>query len=278
MRNSMILILGIFLVFGSVGIGSAAPSFTTNFSAISPSLTIQFYDSTIGASSWQWNFGDGSANSTAQNPVHTYAAYGNYTVTLTAAGGTTAKLCDFRMAKPVVSYTTQVDYLTVTYYGSAEGVATSWHWDFGDGNTSTTQNTTHQYSQLGNYPVTLSVTNAAGTTTYTQTVDVVHSPQNYSRYLSTLYTENMTTWDFATNTRSFYALFIPDQLLMLLVLLIPFYTMYARQRSIIVVSVIYLIVGGVISAAIMPAFSSMAFWCLSLGATGVFYKLFVSRD
>lgn len=36
--------------------------------------------------SYDWNFGDGSAHSTEQNPSHTYAAGGSYTWTLTASG------------------------------------------------------------------------------------------------------------------------------------------------------------------------------------------------
>ncbi|MBK8472620.1 MAG: PKD domain-containing protein [Sphingobacteriales bacterium] len=46
--------------------------------------TIQFSDETANvATSWSWNFGDG-ATSTEQNPSHTYAANGTYTVTLNA--------------------------------------------------------------------------------------------------------------------------------------------------------------------------------------------------
>ena len=46
-------------------------------------LTVQFTDqSTNGPTSWNWNFGDGSANSTTQNPSHTYSVAGSYTVTL----------------------------------------------------------------------------------------------------------------------------------------------------------------------------------------------------
>ena len=41
----------------------------------------QFSDRSQNATVWSWNFGDG-ANSTMQNPMHTYSA-GNYTVTLT---------------------------------------------------------------------------------------------------------------------------------------------------------------------------------------------------
>lgn len=49
-------------------------------------LTVAFTDQSGGdVTSWSWNFGDGGT-STAQNPGHTYAAAGNYTVSLTATG------------------------------------------------------------------------------------------------------------------------------------------------------------------------------------------------
>lgn len=49
-------------------------------------LTVAFTDMTAGVpTSWSWNFGDGSALSTLQNPSHSYSAVGNFTVTETAA-------------------------------------------------------------------------------------------------------------------------------------------------------------------------------------------------
>jgi PKD repeat protein len=48
-------------------------------------FSVQFNETSSGlATSRQWNFGDGTANSTVQNPVHVYANAGTYTVTLTA--------------------------------------------------------------------------------------------------------------------------------------------------------------------------------------------------
>lgn len=47
------------------------------FSAVSP-----------GSTSWQWNFGDGTAVNTAQNPAHIFANPGTVSVTLTATNGT----------------------------------------------------------------------------------------------------------------------------------------------------------------------------------------------
>ncbi len=44
---------------------------------------VQYTDNSTNAVSWSWNFGDGSPESTDQNPEHTYATAGTYTVTLT---------------------------------------------------------------------------------------------------------------------------------------------------------------------------------------------------
>ncbi|MGD9243533.1 MAG: PKD domain-containing protein [Desulfobacterales bacterium] len=40
----------------------------------------------------------------------------------------------------------------------SDGTIVSWFWEFGDGNTSTEQNPSHRYQKIGNYIVTLSVT------------------------------------------------------------------------------------------------------------------------
>jgi gliding motility-associated-like protein len=47
------------------------------------SLTISFENSSINGETYLWNFGDGTT-STEESPVHTYATYGTYDVTLTA--------------------------------------------------------------------------------------------------------------------------------------------------------------------------------------------------
>ena len=60
--------------------------FTTNSTSGLVPLTIQFTDASVsldGISSRQWNFGDGSINSTLQNPIHKFTTTGTYTVTLT---------------------------------------------------------------------------------------------------------------------------------------------------------------------------------------------------
>ncbi len=50
---------------------------------------VTFSDQSVNATSWAWDFGDGSLDSIA-NPVHTYTASGNYTVTLIVTDGCTS--------------------------------------------------------------------------------------------------------------------------------------------------------------------------------------------
>lgn len=62
-----------------------SPTAEFTWSQRSGELTIDFTDTSSGSpTSWSWDFGDG-ATSTAQNPVHTYAAAGTYSVTLNAS-------------------------------------------------------------------------------------------------------------------------------------------------------------------------------------------------
>jgi PKD repeat protein len=65
-------------------------AFTSNVSGGTAPVTVNFTDqSTQSPNAWAWNFGDpgsGAQNTSAlQNPSHTFASPGNYTVTLTAS-------------------------------------------------------------------------------------------------------------------------------------------------------------------------------------------------
>ncbi|MBE2239584.1 MAG: PKD domain-containing protein [Caldilineaceae bacterium] len=65
--------------------GPAAPlaQFTFTPAQATAGQPVQFTDQSSGTiSTWLWNFGDGQS-SREQNPLHTYASAGVYTVTLT---------------------------------------------------------------------------------------------------------------------------------------------------------------------------------------------------
>ena len=70
-----------------VNIGTVAAAFTPSITTICEGQSVLFTDNSVGnPNTWGWNFGDGGS-STAQNPTHTYASAGVYTVTLTASNG-----------------------------------------------------------------------------------------------------------------------------------------------------------------------------------------------
>jgi gliding motility-associated-like protein len=146
----------------------ASLGFTDQSSALGQTIT-----------SWKWYFGDGDS-STTQTPVHTYAAAGNYPVSLIV---TTDKGCrnlvqantltvharpqpDFSLPKICI---TDPQALFNDSSTIADGTASSftYAWDFGEpvsgtANASTQKNGTHKYQAAGPYAVTLKVTSGAG--------------------------------------------------------------------------------------------------------------------
>lgn len=68
---------------GVVAQFSANPTFSCSLPA-----NVAFTNQSVNGSNYQWNFGDGSAISTATNPVHSYTAAGSYNVKLKTFGTT----------------------------------------------------------------------------------------------------------------------------------------------------------------------------------------------
>lgn len=141
-------------------------------------LNAAFTDTSTGnPTSWRWNFGDGSS-STEQNPVHSYAQAGTYTVQLTAtnAGGSSSKSQFVTVANPpTANFSFQVNGLRVSFTDTSTGGPTAWSWDFGDGTAGTAQNPSHQYAQAGSYTVSLAVSNAGGSNSVSKVVTVMGS-------------------------------------------------------------------------------------------------------
>ncbi|MEZ4940770.1 MAG: PKD domain-containing protein [Saprospiraceae bacterium] len=159
---------------------------TANFTADPTSgcatLTVEFNNqSSSNASSYLWQFPGGSpVSSTLPNPVVVYTTSGTYTVSLTAYNGAGSNNTTFSnyitvQNVPSANFTKTVDNLTVTFTNTSVG-GTSYLWNFGDGDTSTQQHPVHTYAVGGSYTVTLTTTNACGSTTNTQTVNLIAPP------------------------------------------------------------------------------------------------------
>ncbi|MBL7965066.1 MAG: PKD domain-containing protein [Flavobacteriales bacterium] len=107
---------------------------------------------------YQWDFGDGQ-QSTQQSPLHSYGAPGPYTVTLTVTTthcqSTTVQPV-FVHPKPDASFTAAPDTgctpVPVAFTNTSTGAST-WFWNFGDGNTSAAFAPSHTYINAGGVAV-----------------------------------------------------------------------------------------------------------------------------
>jgi len=129
------------------------------------------------ASSYLWDFGDGNS-STATNASNTYTNAGTYSVMLTASGlgGTNAltrtNYILVLYPPPVPDFagepTNGVAPLGVSFTNLSAN-ATSYIWDFGDGNNSTNSNPINLYTNGGSFTVTLTALGAGGTNSIVRT-------------------------------------------------------------------------------------------------------------
>jgi len=143
---------------------------------------------TITDRSWDLD-GDGTEDSDAENPTHTYTTPGTYEVSLTVTNSdaqtdTVTHEVEVPAAKPTANFdysptTPDVgDPVTFTDKSSAVDPATieTWAWDFGDDSTSTDQNSTHAYTAMGTYTASLTVTDSNEETSNAHTEEIVVGP------------------------------------------------------------------------------------------------------
>lgn len=163
-------------------------------------LSVVFTDHSSGYPiTWNWIFGDGQS-SIEKNPIHTYWAEGDYTVSLTASneyGSTTASKDYFIHVMPPLKSKFSADPssgiapLVVRFSDLSTGNPDSWTWYFGDGSTSTgSQNPVHAYTREGAFDVKLTVTHGLNEDSSTKVITVGGVPAADFIADSTTVTEN----------------------------------------------------------------------------------------
>jgi gliding motility-associated-like protein len=140
--------------------------------------TIDFTDQSTGDGTssinrWIWDYGDSTKMDTlASAPFeHTYTATGSYNVFLKVIDNdncydTVTNIQAVNITQPIAAFSA-VDSLScvlgsIQFIDSASGESLSYHWDFGDGKTSTDPAPSHIYSHEGVYDVKLSLTDKFG--------------------------------------------------------------------------------------------------------------------
>jgi PKD repeat protein len=132
--------------------------------------------------SYSWNFGDGNTSS-QKDPVHLYAAAGDYDVMLIASsvGGCpdTSKMTIQVYALPVADFKVAGSCSDQAFQFTDSSVITtgaSFKWYFGDGDSSTAQSASHQYPVAGIYNAVLWVTQNGCSDSASKLVTVLPAP------------------------------------------------------------------------------------------------------
>ncbi len=142
------------------------------------SRTVQFNDSsTNNPTNWYWDFGDGSS-STLRSPSHIYSSAGVYSVMLIASNGlysdTTYR--NINITSMVGSFVTTSPLVAgqlINFVSTAVG-ATSYYWNFGNGQFSSQANPSTIYATAGQYIVSLITVNNVGCShVFTDTLNII---------------------------------------------------------------------------------------------------------
>jgi PKD repeat protein len=153
-------------------------------------LMVCFFDkSDFQPGTWYWEFGDGET-AVEKNVDHTYAAAGEYTVTLTINGADSTCVDTYSEVVVVTegggggqtgceakfdAHQSHHTALMVCFFDKSDFQPGTWYWEFGDGETSGDRNPDHTYAAAGEYTVNLTINGADSTCvdTYSEVIEVV---------------------------------------------------------------------------------------------------------
>ncbi len=155
--------------------------------------------------SFQWNFGDGTPNSTARDPVHVFAMHGSFTIVLTVrdvdgdehVAVFPVPLIVVEDLEPVASFSTNVtvvfvnNWIAFTFNGTSGNEPSNITWVFGDGSIASGASVLHKYIAIGDYMFSVTVTDADGDVDqYTFVLKVNHVPDGGGNPVLEFLTEN----------------------------------------------------------------------------------------
>ena len=139
--------------------------------AICGTTAVSFGNNSTGNNlNYNWYFGDPTTladTSHLTTPNYNYPGTGNYSVTLVAYVSNKPLCNDTVTTTVTISNLFKAEFTfsavpcsnnLVEFKGSSQGppgTTVVWHWNFGDGDSSSMQNTSHHFLTSGNFPITL---------------------------------------------------------------------------------------------------------------------------
>jgi len=142
-----------------------------------------FFDAngSSNADEYYWEFEGGSPSTSTNDTVNvTYSEAGHYDVTLIASnenGDDTIYYENYISVDtiPFAEFSALIDDLTASFQNLSQDY-TDVLWDFGDGNTSSSENPVHEYAQEGVYEVELLAINQCDTSNFSLSIEVFTLP------------------------------------------------------------------------------------------------------
>jgi len=137
------------------------PEANFNYSVTDCDSVVHFTNLSKNSDEYTWNFGD-EIEAMEINPIHTYTLSGSIPVKLIS---TSLNMCSDTIERDIffisykgASFSTVLDSCSgITRFTDVTQNAAAYYWDFGDGNTDTSQYPIHAYTSDGNYLARLTV-------------------------------------------------------------------------------------------------------------------------
>jgi gliding motility-associated-like protein len=134
---------------------------------------LQMDNVSLGGETFEWTFEDDNSTSTDPYPVHTFNKAGRYKISLLVIDPNTCNMKDSISKYILVAVPPEADFdysptkpienTPVQFVNTSTG-ADHYLWNFGDGDTTSAVNPTHQYVKTGTYNVCLTAGNSEGCT------------------------------------------------------------------------------------------------------------------
>jgi len=174
--------VGYILVGEEGAVSDLLAHFTAEPTRGAPPLSVNFDASgSVGAVSFDWDFGDGS-NEIGETTDHSYTAVGEYAVKLTVKNNgntaTTEKIIAVVEEETDLVAVIEIDKegctnipCTIDFNAlGSTGMIESYEWDFDDGETGIGVQAEHAFESLGSFNVTLTVSDASGNSDTTSVI------------------------------------------------------------------------------------------------------------